>query len=373
MLNQANNESINPNPFVADCADLGVNAWTTAAFVKVPSKLLGAILDSSGHASAAAAHLLAIKCSKGPGFVLNEKQVARPFEEGGYQIGQRRFRNGVRVLKRARVLQRIQCGKRSWAKEQLAESDGNFVVFPEKLLRRRSSLVAFLLIANLSPKPLRPSDVARRVGMTSPTTIRSLVKEPVETGEIAHETGQRETVWVARKGYKFDLVKNDLAKNDSAKNGGTHSKMEERTVDGSESQKEAPPSSYRTSSCEDAGGKRVFDKAGSCNSGPEWIILSDWKATKFFRDNELQFSGEPKIVAAISGWKEWLELYAKPGQVPAHLYSPGSYRQMLEIVHELSARLHALASHDRLRVRSMRGPRQGKDDPVVRLHRAPPR
>jgi hypothetical protein len=46
-------------------------------------------------------------------------------------------------------------------------------------LRRRSSLVTFLLIVNLSPVPLRPGAVARRVGLTSRTTIRALVKEAV--------------------------------------------------------------------------------------------------------------------------------------------------------------------------------------------------
>jgi hypothetical protein len=220
MFYQFDSESINSILPAFDCADL----CPKSPFVKVPTKFLGAILDAAGHISAAAAHLLAIKCSKGSGYVLNEQQVAKPFDEGGYEIGWRRFSAGIGLLKKVGVLKRSQTGRKSWAKEQIAESGGGFVPFPEHLLQRKSLLVAFLLTVNLSPRPLRPAAVARRVGLTSPMTIRALVKEAIAIGEIVHETGHRGAIWVARNGHKFDL-----AKIGAAKNGATHSKKEDLT------------------------------------------------------------------------------------------------------------------------------------------------
>jgi hypothetical protein len=298
-------------------------------FVKVPTKLLGRILDAEGHASASAAHLLAVKCSKGAGFVLNERQVAKAVEHGGYQIGRDRFRSGIALLKKSGVLERKQTGRKSWAMEQLAESSRNgFVALPEHLLRRKSSVVAFVLAVNLAPGPQRPADVARRLGLTSRMTVRALVKEAVETGEIAHETGPRGTIWVARKGHKFDL----------AKNPSTHSKKEDLTEDVRSTQKTA--TTYSTRSGERDGGDVVkSEKAGLCNTGPEWVHLRHWQLADYFVSDYggLHFCGTiDENVMSMGNWREWLERFSlRP--VPGHLYSPDAWRQAIEIGHELMA------------------------------------
>ena len=68
------------------------------AFARVPCNLLDAILDAKCHDSAYAAHLLAIRVTKGVGFALNEIQVAKSFDQGGYEIGRRGFRAGIALL-----------------------------------------------------------------------------------------------------------------------------------------------------------------------------------------------------------------------------------------------------------------------------------
>src|SRR4029453_9015117 len=86
--------------------------------VRVPSNLLGKLLDH-GKTSAYAVHLLAIKCGKGAGFVLNETDFEKPHnnqsaswrrnsryrgkpapDKPGYDIGRRGFRAGIALMKR---------------------------------------------------------------------------------------------------------------------------------------------------------------------------------------------------------------------------------------------------------------------------------
>ena len=189
---------------------------------RMPCNLLGKILDQ-GRASAHAAHLLAIKCSKGPGFTLNETHVRKE-----HRIGERAFRAGIAVLKRSGVMERWQTG--AWfAEEELADPSRNFVLFDQQLLKADTNVVAFALVANLSPDPMRPAEVAARFGVKSRMTIRKLVKASIADDFISTDSDEKGAILVARKGYKFSLAKNVVAKNVVAKNVATHRRREKST------------------------------------------------------------------------------------------------------------------------------------------------
>jgi hypothetical protein len=180
-------------------------------FVRVPCNLLGMILDH-GRASAYAAHLLAIKASKGSSFVLNERHVAHE-----YGLSRRAFQIGMRLLKKTKVLERSQSSRRAYATEVLAASSYNYVLIDEGLLKAKSTLVAYILAVNLSPDPLHPAKVAKRLGIKTSGTWRKLVHAAVERGDVARTVTGRGATLLARRGFNFDLVKNEPAKNVPAK------------------------------------------------------------------------------------------------------------------------------------------------------------
>jgi hypothetical protein len=208
--------------------------------------------------------------------------------------------------------------------------------------------------------------------------VRALVKEAIDTGEIAYDAGQHGAIWVARKGTVFDQVaKNGAAKNGVANFGDTHSRRKGGTVDGSEAQKEAGVSLSTRSGARAAAERDSFasrredaidtdhgvdgkkpsaakakktsvDRSAApkkeaaellAQPTPEWIILSDWKCSRYFQEHGLAFTDMPQAIATIANWRWRLEHFAgSPEKVPPHLYAPAAYRQMLEIVHELAAR-----------------------------------
>jgi hypothetical protein len=173
---------------------------------KVPAALLGKVLDH-GKASVFAAHLLAIKCSKGPGFVLWEDYVT---EE--YGMSRWGFQAGIRLLKELGVLDRWQPGRRRRPEERLAESGGNFVLIAEAVLRQRSAQVAFELAVNLSPMPIRPAQAAKRIGISAGDTIRKLTQTAVQNAGVASTVAARGTVLLARRGFNFDRAKDHPTK-----------------------------------------------------------------------------------------------------------------------------------------------------------------
>jgi hypothetical protein len=131
-------------------ADLMSDTSCAAArFVRVPCSYLGVLLDH-GRSSAYGIHLTAIRASKGPTFSLNEKHVAKE-----YRVGRRAFQAGIRLMKACQVLERTQTGRRTYAVERLAAASRNYVLLDQRLLSASSSLVAFILTVNLSPKPIR--------------------------------------------------------------------------------------------------------------------------------------------------------------------------------------------------------------------------
>jgi hypothetical protein len=224
-------------------------------YTRVPNNLLGKLLDR-GKVSAYAVHLLAIKCGKGRGFALNEVDVDKPANDQsaswrrskryrgkpapkkrGYDIGRRGFRSGIALMKKTGVLERNQRG-RSFAQEKLVGAGDNYVLFDERLLRvelanetvNRSMLVAFVLVVNLSKDPVAAAHAARRFGVTADATVRNLVREAVRLGAIAKADLDHGKVFVARRGYNIDEVKNELAKNVPAKDVTAHREMGEITI-----------------------------------------------------------------------------------------------------------------------------------------------
>jgi hypothetical protein len=78
--------------------------------VRVPSDLIGGLLDS-GTASTYAIHLAALKLDHGSNWVLNEHQIAKPVDQGGVAMGERKFRKGLTLMKKRSVLDRRKGGR----------------------------------------------------------------------------------------------------------------------------------------------------------------------------------------------------------------------------------------------------------------------
>jgi hypothetical protein len=325
---------------------------TSVTFGRMPVDLLGKLLDH-GHASAYAVHLLAIKCLKGPGFVLNEKAV-----EKCYRIKRPSFQAGLRLLRGAGVLKRWQPCRTTWAVEQLAPGKAGYVPLTEELLQLldqsdpekcASKLVAFILIVTASPVPVSPEDAARRIGITSSKAARKLKNEAIATGEVEHIVGPHGAILLARKGSRTDLGKNLPAKNLPAKNQATHSSW-------TKAQEKEEPTKKASSLFYPEGGKvhlRALppknDAAAAKDAGaqdPDWQVLSDWTATRAFRSwtwGELPLrqainEGKVKVAPVIaSDWEHWLARFAGQEPVPGHLKTPAALRQVSEIVHWLCA------------------------------------
>lgn len=295
---------------------------------QIPCSLLGKVFDQ-GKASADAAHLLAIKLSKGPGFVLNRQHVAKE-----YGIGQRSFLAGMKALKSAKVLVREQKNRRTYATETLAGGDRPYVLINDTLLKQPSAVVAFVLAINLSPEPVRPADMAKRFGVVSRMTIRKMTAAAVENGCVSNEAKRPSPVLLARRGYVFPvaeklMAKNATAKNAMAKNATAHSILEEVTVYETNPPKPENSSGYGTRS--DERGHTVEERR---ELGPEWLVLKDWKSSPFWSERAVVV-GEVDHVPFLEIWRASLLAYGGDS-VPGHLKTPHSCRQALEILKELN-------------------------------------
>ncbi len=328
-------------------------------FTKVPSELLGPVLDH-GKPSAFAAHLLAIKHHFGSGFVLNNKHCKETFG-----ISDHGFRKaGLPLLKRTGTIERKQPGGRKFAIEKLAEPSGRgYVDIPDTLLTQSSDLVGFVLAIKLSPRAAHPNHFARRIGIKSPKTVRHLLKaiDELERAGISigvqRQEGPRGRVEIGRDGAKFtqvddgaksthvdDLGKNDRGKNHPGIKRPAHTTLEGCTTDVSgkaqESERDLP---HDTRSPERAGVAKICEESLQAKSsdnliGPEWRTLADWRASNFFRERQLFFEDDVpatdiKPVMTLTGWSEWLEWF---GGAPGHLATSQAHMQALQISSELT-------------------------------------
>jgi len=200
---------------------------TATELVSVPTKLLGMVLDR-GSASAYAAHLIAIKRSKGSGFVLNEHHCRKT-----YGISRRGFQLGMRVLTATKVLNRTQRARR-YAVETLAHPGRNYILIPEMVLCQPSKLVAFVLVANMAPKPMRPADAARRIGINTRGKARGATREltnaAIGQGLVASAVVARGAILIARRGHQFNLVENVPAEIMPTDLDPTHSSKKDCTI-----------------------------------------------------------------------------------------------------------------------------------------------
>ena len=278
--------------------------------------------------------------TKGPTFGLNETQVERSIEEGGYGIGRRGFRDGVALLRRVGVLRRTQKGRR-YARDQLVDGGASYVQIDEQLIRNPSKVVAFILAINLSPIPIRPADVAGRFGITSPEPIRRLTREAIALGAVAHQVCPRGEIKVARMGYNFDLAKNVPTEKVSARNVTAHSNQKD------DPQKQElqstkfwrKESSHGTRSSERVRDEGFLKEDQTREIAPKWRVLKHWTSSAYFlergEEHGFAYLNQP-VTADMSHaeWTRWLKYY---GGAPEHLSAPASHRQALEIAHELSA------------------------------------
>ena len=181
--------------------------------VRLPVDLIGRLLDwkpkpgdkvaGTARASIYAIHIAFIKRHRFDfdGGALNERYLAKKCG-----IGRRKSRAGIKVLKDTEILDRRSGGRGKYAKEQpLAPSARGYVELPAHILSLPSDVVAFIVAALLPPFASRARDVARRIGITSRTTIGPLVQAAVAAGAIDTCYGAAGELFVGRKG-KLELA-----------------------------------------------------------------------------------------------------------------------------------------------------------------------
>jgi hypothetical protein len=127
----------------------------------------------------------------------------------------RRFSDAIRLLKDAKLLRRTQQGQ-GFAREQLSKHSDNFVEIEERVHHANSRVVAFIVVTNLSPKPLSPAKAAGRFGVTSPTTIRKLVRAALHLDAISAGIGTNGRDAIARKDHIFQKKGHETANFGSA-------------------------------------------------------------------------------------------------------------------------------------------------------------
>ena len=293
--------------------------------VRVPCNLIGKLLDN-GKATTHALKLLAIKVSKGDGFVLNEVYV-----RDRYGVNRKPFKSGIRLLKQAGVLDRSQPNHRAYAKERLAGRSENFVVIDEDLLFADStSLIGFVIAVKISVRPGTPLDFAKRIGVTSRGTAQRLAKQAQQYGcDVFGGTGTQPML-VGRGGTNFELFKKEPAKKEPAKKGPTHSRREKGTEDERRAQKPEKATAYATRNPDGFGGLLFQDDLTERE-----IVLKNWKASSFWQNRDLNADTAIDMERCrIENWRWYLDAY---GGAPDHLKTMHSFRHAAEIATELSA------------------------------------
>lgn len=204
-----------------------------ARLVRVPNNLLGKLLDH-GRAGAYALHLIAFKLLHGAGWAISEGQVAKPPNQGGIGMGERKLRKGLALAKAQGVLDRRIGGRRpngraAFARERLAAGSGRYIELPETLIRSSDSkLLAFVAAILLAPFPQDARDIAERIGLSrrSPNAIKRLVKTATADHHIAAEHVGRHWI-VARPGVNLAVFQNVAIQNVVIQNVAIHSLLED--------------------------------------------------------------------------------------------------------------------------------------------------
>lgn len=163
---------------------------------RVSTEHVGKLLTDDVEDKVAALFLLAVKCSMPSDHALNMARVLRTTG-----IGKHRFKAGLRALKSAGLLDRRQPSIRNYAVEKLAPVDRDSTVrIPvESALRVADpAVIAFSMVAVLAPESQPANGVAKRLDITSPTTVRRLVRDAEALGLISVTRGPRGATMVGR-------------------------------------------------------------------------------------------------------------------------------------------------------------------------------
>jgi hypothetical protein len=231
------------------------------------------------------------------------------------------------------------------------------------LLTKGSRLVAFVLAVNLSPEPMTPAQVGKRIGITARGTLRKLVAAAKRQQAIAVATIDGRT-WVARGGYIFDqvggVVKNGTAVNGTAVNGTAHVRCKTPTLDERKklqygtlapAARRAPPEEEGSQEgqppCLGGNAEKTAEalvaaatKAAAAPL-PDEITLAPWVNTlrrgEIALELELATDGARLDEAGGVTHASWLAWLARYGEAPAHLKTPAAYREALTLGNEIVA------------------------------------
>lgn len=282
-----------------------------APVIKISSEHIGKVLDH-GKSSQVAIKLLAIRSHHSDDdFALNVTHCATR-----HGVGRDAFQRAVKLMADVGIIARKQVGKQ-FAQEVLnSPSSPSFATIRVSTLDLPTAVVAFIVAARLSPKAARPADVAKRIGITSRTTIGRIVREAAATGEIAcYGVGNRQ-ILVGRPGLDNQLSKNQLSKNQLSKFQGTQSNKEGRQVD------------ERKNTGDVIREVQYAPKGGDVRL----LELSDWTGSDYFSSvSPMLLALTPKAGAlSLAEWRRQMK-WACEGHAPAHLLTRIAHRQALEI------------------------------------------
>jgi hypothetical protein len=291
---------LNPPDDQADSDDTSTATKTKKRVICVPARPLGMVLDA-GKRSAHAAKLLAIKAAHGDGFVLNERHVRRVFG-----VSRRAFQAGISHAGQAGALDRQSRGRHYASELPLNRTAAGYVRVPEELLATRSALLGFILVVNLSPHPVHPATAAMRIGVSAPGTVRKLVAQATELGAIAC-TRSGHSVQVARKGFRFELVKNDAVKNGPVKNAPTHRNKEDhhrkRNERTQSEEREVPTSSSTRAK---AAARRTSDKRSGSETPIDALPKSQRSLDPYLTDSNRPTSTKQSPIRSMQISVVWL-------------------------------------------------------------------
>ena len=103
----------------------------------------------------------------------------------------------------------------------------NYTKIEAALLALPTKVVAFILAANLSPKPALPAELCGRLGISSDATIRKITEAAIASGAVAVWRPRKGSHLVGRPGTVFDVMQSvHPVKNGATKNGATLSNRE---------------------------------------------------------------------------------------------------------------------------------------------------
>jgi hypothetical protein len=317
--------------------------------VKLPNVFAGMCLDR-GIAGAYAIHLALIKLSHGPTFVLNETNLRNRFG-----VKRRAFRLGNRALRDAKLLDRSRNGgkasnggRRFASEKWLVEAPDDRFVVPNVLIEKGPKAAGFYVAVAMSPKSMRPAEVGARIGLTSASTVRSILKQLV--GHIAIDRPAKGDIRVARLGHIFDDVKKWPDKKVPDKNEPAHRRCKTSQKKEGRTPSKEPSLGEGTLAFASAAHEGVFE-GGRRLVEPLYAHLTPWDANESTVDMVARCSYGSAItyrpadyeIMSQAAWTAWLERF---GGAPAHLGQRQAYQEVTSLASSLASDAIQLTEFD---------------------------